>query len=93
MAQLITTHDITMAIRSIQDRKSVGGDGITSEVVKRNQQWLIPNIQIILHNCQQSYRMPKQWIKGIMTFIPKGKKAGTKITNLRPIALINIIYI
>ena len=64
MTQPVTDLEITKAIRSLHNRKSVGNDGITAEVIKQNQKWLIPNIKIILHNCQQSYQMPKQWMKG-----------------------------
>ena len=90
--QKITIREKTQAIKSLHNRKSVGKDGITAEVIKQNQHWLIPQIQIILHNCQQNYQMPKQWLKGVMTFIPKQQKDKTQITNFRPITLINIIY-
>ena len=71
MTQKITIIEITQAIKSLYNRKSVGKDGITADVMKQNQQWMIPNIQIILHSCQQSYQMPKRRLKGVMTFTPK----------------------
>ena len=79
MTQPPTDLEISKAIKSMNNRKPVGADGITAEVIKQNQEWIVQNIQIILHNCQQSYPMTKQWLKGIMTFIPKQRKDRTQI--------------
>ena len=79
--QPITDLDISKAIKSTNNRKSVGADGITDEVIKQNQEWFIPNHKIILHNFQQSYRMPRQWLKGVMTFLPNQRKDREKLTT------------
>ena len=76
----------------MHNRQSVGKDGIAAEVIKQNQRWLIPNVQIILHNCPQSYQIPKQWTEGVMTNIPEPQKDRAQITYFRPITLIDIIY-
>ena len=92
MLKLIDNNEITHAITSLKNRKSVGKDGITAEIIKQNQNWIIPLIKTILHNCQITYAMPKQWLRGIMTFIPKGKKDKSTLKNSRPITLLNIVY-
>ena len=68
----ISTLEIKQAISQLSNRKSVGKDGITAEIIKENEKWLIPMIEIMLHNCQRTFSMPKQWLHGVMTFIPKG---------------------
>ena len=74
MLKLIDNNEIIQAIASLKNRKSVGKDGITAEIIKQNQNWIIPLIKTILHNCQITFDMPKQWLHGITTFIPKGKR-------------------
>ena len=88
----ISTSEIKQAISQLSNRKSVGKDGITAEVVKENEEWITPMIEIILHNCQITHSMPKQWLHGVMAFIPKGKKDKSSLNNFRPITLIQIIY-
>ena len=59
MLKLIGNNEIDKAIASLETRKTVGADGITSEVVKKNQQWAIHMIKVILRNCQVTHSMPK----------------------------------
>ena len=90
MISLITEHGIETAIKTLQNSKSIGKDGVTAEVIQQNKLWAVQTIKIILRNCQKCYSMPKQWLYGVMTFLPK-KKDGSKITNSRPVTLTDII--
>ena len=74
MTSQITEVGITQAISPLQNRKSVGEDGITAEVIGQNQLWILPILSVILRNCQITSTFPKQWLRGIMTFAPKGGK-------------------
>ena len=87
----IDLDEVNKAIDSMEIRKSVGKDSITAEVIKQNREWLAPIIEIILQNCQQTNKLPRQWVKGVVTYIYK-KKDPKEIKNYRPITLIAIIY-
>ena len=51
IASPVTQADIKKSIDSLQSRKSVGADEITAEILKKNQKWLIPVLEIIINNC------------------------------------------
>ena len=70
----ISKEEIQRAINALQNRKSVGKDGIAAETIKQNITWLMPIFEILLQNCQKSQALPKQWLRGIMTYIPKTKR-------------------
>ena len=88
----ITEREIQNAITSLQNRKSVGEDGITAETIKQNTKWAAPILRMKLPNRQIPHTAPKQWKRGVVAFIPKGKKGKTALSNFRPITLIRIIY-
>jgi len=74
MTMQVTDDEIIRAIATLSNKKSVGKDGITAEATQQNQKWALPILKLITRNCQISHSVQKQWLRGIMTFIPKGKK-------------------
>ena len=50
MGDEITLLEITKSIRELNNRKSLGGDRITEEIIKENQGWLTPIRQMRFRN-------------------------------------------
>ena len=47
---LIRKDEINPAIDTLANRKSVGNDGVTAEIIKKNKERIIPHIEILFHN-------------------------------------------
>ena len=75
----ITEDEIKTATRTLQNRKTVGNDGIASETIIRNQQRITPIILVILHHCQIAHPRPKLWLRGITTFTSNRKEGGNSL--------------
>ena len=91
MGRPIGQEEIAKAIGDLTTSKSVGGDGISDEAIIQNKVWIIPPIEIIIQNSRITCKLPKQRLKGVVTYIHK-KKDTKDIKNYRPITLITIIY-
>ena len=87
----IGQEEINKDIETLAAMTSVGKDNITDEVIKQNQEWMVPPIEILLQNSQLTRKLPKQWIKGVLAYIHK-KKDTKDIKNYRPITLLTTIY-
>ena len=59
MAQHIDQDEITIAIGLLTGKKSVGKCIVDAEVIKENQEWITPILEIGFQNCQNAYKMPK----------------------------------
>jgi len=59
MTRPINTEEINTAINLLADKKSVGRDSITAEVIKEDEKWLTPILDIVMRNCQKQTRCPK----------------------------------
>ena len=71
MEKEITHNEITKAIQKLNNRKSVGKDQITAEIIKENQDWVTPILQKLLNGCNKRNAMPKSWLGGVVTFLRK----------------------
>ena len=70
----IAQEEIKNAIGARANTKSVGGDRIDADVIKKNSKWIIPIIcNNISQNRQRTNKIPKKWLKGVVTYIHKKK--------------------
>ena len=91
MGKKIQQNEIAKEIRKLENGKSVGGDGISAETIKANQEWATPILQQMYNQSAHSNDMPKEWAKGVTTFI-RTKNETDNLGNYRPLTLINIVY-
>ena len=88
----ITLAELTNALRNMKNNKSPGTDGYSCEFFKVF--WKkIGNF--VLRSINYSYDIGELSIvqkQGIITLIPKENKSRQKLTNYRPICLLNTVY-
>ena len=78
--QDISDHEIKCAIRKLNNRKSARSDEIKEEIIEMYQNWLIPTLQQMYKQSAINNAIPKEWLKGAMTFIHKKTKQINLIT-------------
>ena len=59
MGQEITEHDISKAINKLNNRKSLGKDEITAEIIKENKEWIIPLTKKCITEVQSTTQRPR----------------------------------
>ena len=88
----ITMSELTKALKNMKNNKSPGTDGFSSEFFKVF--WKKIGI-FVMRSVNHSYNIGELSLiqrQGIITLIPKENKSGQKITNYRPICLLNTVY-
>ena len=51
--------EVTQAITKLNNRKSVGRDQISSEIIEANKGWIMPIIRQLYNNCDRNNERPK----------------------------------
>ena len=88
----ITMSELTKALKNMKNNKSPGTDGFSSEFFKVF--WKKIGI-FVMRSVNYSYNIGELSLiqrQGIITLIPKENKSRQKITNYRPICLLNTVY-
>ena len=88
----ITMSELTKALKNMKNNKSPGTDGFSSEFFKVF--WKKIGI-FVMRSVNHSYNIGELSLiqrQGIITLIPKENKSRQKITNYRPICLLNTVY-
>ena len=88
----ITISELTKALKNMKNNKSPGTDGFSSEFFKVF--WKKIGI-FVMRSVNHSYNIGELSLiqrQGIITLIPKENKSRQKITNYRPICLLNTVY-
>ena len=86
----IQIQETSKAIQRLIIGKSDGYGEIDAAISKCNIDWIAPIVTQMFNNSARSNAMPKEWIRGAITF--RNKNAPADLNNYRPIALINMIY-
>ena len=84
--------ELTKALKNMKNNKSPGTDGFSSEFFKVF--WKKIGIYV-MRSVNHSYNIGELSLiqrQGIITLIPKENKSRQKITNHRPICLLNTVY-
>ena len=88
----ITMSELTKALKNMKNNKSLGTDGFSSEFFKVF--WKKIGI-FVMRSVKHSYNIGELSLiqrQGIITLLPKENKSRQKITNYRPICLLNTVY-
>ena len=84
--------EIEKAIKSLNNKRACGHDGIPPEAMKATAPWNIDNIKTITDEIHRTGKMPEKWKKGRMTLIYKNKGKKDNLDNYRPLTLLTTIY-
>ena len=87
----ITLEELTKALKSFENNKTPGCDGLTKEFYMTFWHDLAPVLLETLNYCTQRHLMTNSQRRGVITLIHKDKDR-TNIANYRPISLLNIDY-
>ena len=87
----ITLEELTKALKSFENNKTPGCDGLTKEFYMTFWHDLAPVLLETLNYCTQRQLMTNSQRRGVITLIHKDKDR-TNIANYRPISLLNIDY-
>ena len=83
----ITSHDVVLAIRSLNQNGSPGLDGISPYYIKQVSCYLIYPLQKIFQKSIDSGTIPEDWRKAVIVPIPKKSKNPSDPASYRPISL------
>ena len=61
--------EVYSAIKSPNNRRSVGPDKTSGETWGGNTQWLVTLVTYVRNQCAEIYWMPQTWKQGIITYI------------------------
>jgi hypothetical protein len=84
-------HEIEDALKSMKPGKSPGPDGILTEFYKIYWELIGDDYLIMISLAVQAGRLPTGVTKGLISLIHKGGERR-KLTNWRPITLLNVVY-
>ena len=76
---IITDKEITVGINSLKNRKSVGPDGISNEMLKCGKHILLRPLNRLFNSVLSGGTYPEAWAKGYI--VPIHKKGGTHDPN------------
>lgn len=84
----VTENELIEHINTLKNNSAPGVDGITSKIIKLNHPYIISPLAHIINLIFSNGQVPSQFKVSIITPIHKAKDK-TKISNYRPISLIN----
>ena len=86
----ITPQEVHLAVRKLQNNKSVGLDRIPNEVLK--MPGILQTLSLLFNNCFTHSYVPDVWLKSLITPVPKGKDKDPNVPlNYRGISLISCV--
>ena len=88
----INEHEILQVIKTTEDGKTPGDDGIPIEFYKEFFNELSNSLLNSFRNSLETGYMTNSQKRGIISMIPKKGKDDSKIQNWRPISLLNVDY-
>lgn len=88
----VTEAELTATLFDLQSGSSPGPDGFTAQFYKVFWPELKGLITHTVNEIFQIGRMPDGFKESIITLLPKKSKPKTRVSNLRPINLLNVIF-
>ena len=86
----VTEEDVRRAIKRLKNGKSPGVDGITSEMLRYGGESVVEWLTRVCKVCLDEGRVPKEWVRGIIVPLYKGKGDRGDCKNYRGITLLSI---
>ena len=91
MKQPFTSEEVEKAVKSLNNNKSSGKDGVKAEMLKHAPTVVFEEIAEIINETARTGNHPKELNEGIITAIQKPGKPKGPIENLRPITLLSML--
>ena len=91
MKQQFVTEEIEKAVKSLNNNKSSGKDGVKAEMLKYAPTIIFDQIAEILNEAASTGIYPNELTEGVITAIQKPGKPKGPIENLRPITLLSML--
>ena len=86
----ITEKEVYNLLRSLDEKKAVGPDGISPRLLRGCAKELAPPLTILFNNCIRAKRWPRLWkISQVVPVHKKGDKSDIK--NYRPVSLLSVL--
>lgn len=87
----LSTNDLKNIIKTRNNKKSYGGDGLPNFALKKMSINFVQFITILMNHITNQQHLPAAWKLGIVTPIPKPGKDDKKLNNWRPITQVPAI--
>uniref|UniRef100_R4GAZ5 Reverse transcriptase domain-containing protein n=1 Tax=Anolis carolinensis TaxID=28377 RepID=R4GAZ5_ANOCA len=88
----ITENEIKMAIKNLDANKSPGPDGFTAGFYKLQLDEIIQHLKKVMNEALTKKIIPETWKKAEIILIHKEGSDPNKVSNYRPISLLNTDY-
>ena len=92
LAEPISMQELTKAVFSMKNNKSPGPDGLPPEIYKLLWPLIGTSFHSMLQHAFQQGSLHESIKRGVLNLIPKAGKDSRKLSNLRPITLLNTDY-
>lgn len=89
---VITVDECWEALKYFKPNKSPGSDGLTAEFYKTFWRDIGPKLVDSFNYCKINGMLSLSQRRGVITLLQKKGKDGTKLSNWRPVSLLNIDY-
>uniref|UniRef100_A0A803TK36 Reverse transcriptase domain-containing protein n=1 Tax=Anolis carolinensis TaxID=28377 RepID=A0A803TK36_ANOCA len=88
----IEIEEIERAIKRLKANKAPGPDGLTTAYYKTFQDMLSIPLQKVMNRILEGEKVPQTWENANIVLIPKKNTDNAKVSNYRPISLLNVDY-
>lgn len=86
----ISLQEVTIAIRSLQNSKSPGPDGYTSEFYKTFVIEVAPLLLTVVNESLERGSLPTTFYQATISLMHKNGKDPLEVASYRPVSLLNI---